>query len=91
MPGWLLRSTIEDGQFDDEAIVSFTDSSGSLVSLIATRSLIQPDSTGCPSVQVTLLAERNGYRLVQLPGEVFRSGREVTVTDDLVEAMSSDK
>jgi hypothetical protein len=62
------------GQFDSEATVTFKDFKGRTVSLIAPTSKVQGQQ-----VTVRVLATEGDFILIELPGEVFGGGREVTV------------
>ena len=64
------------GMFPDEKVVTINDSSGIGIVLVASASLISGDS-----VRVQVIDSQDGKSLVLLPGDVFGSGRTVTVRD----------
>ncbi|MFA7248206.1 MAG: hypothetical protein WC273_01070 [Dehalococcoidia bacterium] len=78
----MLKGHIQDGPFESEVILTFKDEKGREVSVIAPRSLV-----GGQAIRVRILATAAGRSLVELPGDVFGAGQEVTVREEILEAV----
>ena len=89
MQDYLLRGEVADGQFDTEAAVTFIDVRGKVITTLASRSLLYPDSHGRESLRVRVLAEGEGYLVAEIPGDVYGATRDVAVAPDLLEPLAA--
>ena len=89
MHNCLLRGEVADGQFEPEAIFTFRDASGKVISAIASRTLLHRDSRGRESLRVRIMAEGDGYLVVEIPGEVYGATRDVAVAPDILEPLTA--
>ena len=87
MQNCLLRGEVADGQFEPEAIFTFRDASGKVISAIASRTLLHRDSRGGESLRVRVLAADGSRRLVEVPGDLYGATRDVVVSEDILEPL----
>lgn len=84
MPEYLLQSEVtENAGFPNERGVLFHDSTGAPVNaIVPERVVIHRD--GKSYVRVKLIQSEKGLAMIFMPGELFGSGRMVTVCNDQV-------
>lgn len=89
MDAW-LRCEISAGQFPTEAAIRGADFNDEEFSLFVPLQRVRPnkglgDEWIRGNVQVKLLDSRDGFSLVELPGQTFNNGRTITIRADQVE------
>ncbi|MEX0783636.1 MAG: hypothetical protein WD557_13410 [Dehalococcoidia bacterium] len=74
-----LHGQLDDGLFQAERLLTFTDCTGKEVAVVVPASRLTPTGEHRGTITVRLLGSKGDLWLVELPGEVHGAGREVTV------------